>query len=194
MTSTTCQRCGRPTRPGQELCNRCIDREASNWTDAQQPRPASLPGCVIAYAVLLLLAGIGGLCGGLFLFFTPPSADYAQITNQWRASTGTDFIDPQTLIWVNAIVSGLSGLFYLLMAAGLFLRQNWARWGVIVLNGLNVLFSLAPMIVVLIMPNISPSMIFVALCALLPALLINGYIAYWFLFHGEYFTRAPQID
>jgi hypothetical protein len=177
-----CTRCGRPVRIGQELCDRCIDEEAKGWSKAQAPRPSSLPGCVTIYAVLTLFSGALMLCSIVALMIQPQSAQYQQMANTYH-------IDMQTLIFISMLANGLMGIFYLLVGAGLFMRQNWARWGVVIVSVLGAIYSLAPLIIVLLTPGLAAVGFLPAVCIVLPGLLINGYIAYWFVFNGEYFVK-----
>jgi hypothetical protein len=187
--ANVCQRCGKPVRFGVELCNSCIEKEARGWTKDQAPRPKSLPGCVIVYALLTLLGGVGMLCSAAVFVAMPASAEFAQVEAQLKQVLGPT-INLQTIMAIYMLVNGLVGLFYLAVGVGLFLRQNWARWGVVFVSIVGVIYSLSPLIVVMLMPQIDiVTIVFAALCLTLPGLLINGYIGYWFVFNGEYFGK-----
>jgi hypothetical protein len=190
MTSqgNVCQRCGKPVRFGAQLCNECIDKEVKGWSKEQAPRPKSLPGCVIIYAVLTLLGGLGLLCSVISFFALPASPQYAQLEQQLSQVFGAS-LNLQTILVIYTLANGLVGLFYLAVAVGLFLRQNWARWGVVFVSMLGAVYALGPLIVVLLLPQVDIATILIAaLCLTMPGLLINGYIGYWFAFNGQYFV------
>jgi hypothetical protein len=187
-----CKRCGRPVRFGAELCNDCIDKESRGWSKEQAPKPKSLPGCVIAYAVLTLLGGLALLCSVAALVALPGMPEFARVQTQLSQTYGPG-MSLQMLSVIYMLMNGLTGMFYLVVGIGLFLRQNWARWGVVVVSFIGAIYSLGPLVVALLSPQIAiGSILFTTICMVLPAVLINGYIGYWFLFNGQYFIPSSQ--
>ena len=142
--------------------------------------PRTRPGCLTAYALLLLvsagLAGVGMVLGGV-------------------AQASKDFAVGTALILGGAITAGQIGS----LARGLWRLRNWARMVVIVVQGLTVVVYALGVVVSLAgpaVPGIAQFDPVAGLCSAVVGLAISGSILGWFARNRKLFDggRAGAAD
>jgi hypothetical protein len=133
---------------------------------AQPTRPAR-PGCVTAFAILMV-------AGAALLILR-------SILGIALSSSVGNYLDMGDTALAEFATTACLAVPYLAVAVGLWLMKNWARIGVIVLLSLNLVLLVALLF--------TGALAFPALFGLL----VNGYCLYWFAAHGEHF-RPPALS
>lgn len=172
--SLTCPGCGHLNPAGLTRCERCtgpLGEPTAYHYESPFQHPAR-PGCVTILALLLILFGC------LYV----PTACY------WTV----DIFSTLEYIYVPGVLAMVAlpaiplGVLPLTLGAGLWQQKNWARVIVIGLIGASILFNFCYLAFTLLglVSGISKAM---TLGASLAALVIQGYIFYWFARSKEYF-------
>jgi len=142
-----CMKCGAQNADNSRFCLQCgtplqvpsYSRAGANvppavWTPAVPGLPAQSParrrpGCVVAFGILLLLGTLLLFLGAIFVLGQSGPA-----IGMLETLTGSA---PRTLAGLVILIQAALGLA---TALGLFKYKDWARWLVIVLTGLDVLW------------------------------------------------------
>ena len=187
-TASVCYFCRKPLPISPDRAGKIRPGSASDIGASGRRRGVAYerPGCVSAYALLILLSGGLGILAFILFLADASSFDVSNLSSQLN-STGK--IDPNMLrllpaYWMFILISMLVfSALNLFIGWGLWTMRNWARVYILVTQGLAVLSGI-PLLFFSIM--VSKGNLFVFGAYILP-LLFSGYIFIWFMENRKLF-------
>jgi uncharacterized membrane protein (DUF2068 family) len=186
----TCPSCGYVNPIWNIACEKCYKKlAASGVSDFATNRiKRSRPGCVTAYAILMFLgAGLMAFSTMIISLVFLAGNNTVALKNQNLGLNNLGSIGTIGFVFIFGFIAILI-VFYIIIGLGLWNLKNWARYLVIVLQGIGLLGNIISIFRSFIDSSNAQGNPIAAISGSLFSLVLGGIVIYWFGAHGEYFS------